>query len=167
MQLTIVREIFMAQATIGRLFIDGEFFCYTSEKQVRPAGVRVEGSVAIPEGSYKASVGSSTVVSRQRGTPTRLLGLHGVQGFAGVRVVGAGTNSDFIEGTITVGSSHTLTKGLVKDSVETQLIERIGKDFEGVVTVVNCTTLLYPALGADDKYSAVLDRIYGNHPLLA
>lgn len=39
--------------TIGKMYIDGEYFCDTLEDKVRPEGVKVYGETAIPYGTYK------------------------------------------------------------------------------------------------------------------
>lgn len=44
------------EETIGRLSIDGEFFCWTLEDVVRPDGVKVAGRTAIPKGVYRMDV---------------------------------------------------------------------------------------------------------------
>lgn len=45
-----------ATETIGRMSIDGEFFCWTLEDAVRPDGVKVAGRTAIPKGVYRMDV---------------------------------------------------------------------------------------------------------------
>lgn len=56
MKLKIKREEFTETSTIGSLFIDGEFFCYTLEDKVREPGVKVYGETAIPFGVYSLTL---------------------------------------------------------------------------------------------------------------
>ena len=64
--------------TLGKLFINGKFFCYTLEDMVRPAGVKVAGATAIPAGVYRVTI--------ERSPAFRMLTprLHAVPGFEGV-----------------------------------------------------------------------------------
>ena len=64
--------------TLGRLSINGIFFCYTLEDVVRPAGVKVAGETAIPAGVYPVTI--------ERSPTFRMLTprLHEVPGFEGV-----------------------------------------------------------------------------------
>jgi hypothetical protein len=66
--------------TLGKLSIDGNFFCYTLEDVVRPAGAKVAGATAIPAGVY--------LVTIERSPTFRMLTprLHKVPGFEGVLI---------------------------------------------------------------------------------
>ncbi|MDO7885340.1 DUF5675 family protein [Hymenobacter cheonanensis] len=63
--------------TLGELFINGTFFCYTLEDVVRP-GAKVAGETAIPAGTYPVTI--------ERSPTFRMLTprLHRVPGFEGV-----------------------------------------------------------------------------------
>jgi len=52
MNLRIERDIFTVSSSTGRLYLDGTFFCVTLEPTARPAGIKVPGKTAIPEGIY-------------------------------------------------------------------------------------------------------------------
>lgn len=56
MKLEIKREEFTDKSTIGSLFIDGEFFCYTLEDKVREPGIKVYGETAIPFGEFSLTL---------------------------------------------------------------------------------------------------------------
>ena len=74
--------------TIGHLYIDGEFFCYTLEDEVRLRGHKVYGKTAIPTGTYKVIVDMS---KRFRRYMPRILQ---VPDFTGVRLHGGNTAED-------------------------------------------------------------------------
>lgn len=50
MKLRIEREIYTTRTTLGRLYVDEEFYCYTLEDTVRADGIKVMKETAIPSG---------------------------------------------------------------------------------------------------------------------
>lgn len=56
MILELIRDTYSAQSTSGKLFINGEMFCFTLEDTVRSTGIKVSGHTAIPEGSYRCGI---------------------------------------------------------------------------------------------------------------
>lgn len=52
MHLFLKREATVNQATPGKLYIDGEFVCFTLEDVVRLKDVKIYGQTAIPAGEY-------------------------------------------------------------------------------------------------------------------
>jgi hypothetical protein len=59
MKLKLFRVILTDKTTIGKLFIDGVFFCYTLEDAVRPKGVKIKGQTAICSGLHSLTLGWS------------------------------------------------------------------------------------------------------------
>ena len=120
MEILIKREEFTKESTIGSMFIDGKFFCYTLEDYDRDlnkdgdlndAGeAKVFGLTAIPKGKYKVIVDYS---NRFKKTLPHILN---VPGFEGVRIHNGNTAKDS-EGCILIGS--TKSKNFVGDSVNT------------------------------------------------
>ena len=49
---------------IGDMYLNGEFFCYTLEDEVRAKGEKVYGKTAIPDGTYKVIVNRSNRFKR-------------------------------------------------------------------------------------------------------
>lgn len=96
MELLLRREPSTDGATIGQLFINGTFFCWTLEDVTRAQGVKIYGETAIPFGRYKVIVN----MSRRFGRPLPLV--LGVENFTGVRIHG-GNNAKDTEGCILVG----------------------------------------------------------------
>jgi lysozyme len=96
MELKLVRDVCGADCTLGKLFIDGAFDCYTVEDVVRPGGQKVHGKTAIPEGRYRVTVSRSPRFGRD------LPLLENVPDFEGVRIHPGNTAAD-TEGCIIPG----------------------------------------------------------------
>ena len=77
----IIKRIFKGpNYTIGKLSIDGKYFCDTLEDTVRKPGVKIPGKTAIPAGKYKIKL---TVSLRFGKLMPRLMD---VPGFTGVLI---------------------------------------------------------------------------------
>lgn len=98
MKIEIVRFQFTDKSTIGRLYVDGVFECYTLEDKIRD--MKIKGITAIPAGIYKVIIDMS-------GRFKRLLPLLiNVLGFSGIRIH-IGNKPEDTEGCILVGQSFT------------------------------------------------------------
>jgi len=90
--------------TIGKLYIDGQYLCYTLEDKMRQeankpvADWKVYGKTAIPTGTYKVLV---TMSARFKKPLPLLLN---VEGFSGVRIHAGNTSAD-TEGCILLGTA--------------------------------------------------------------
>lgn len=73
---------------IGDLHIDGEFFCFVLENEIRPDKVKVFGKTAIAAGQYKVEL---TMSNRFKRVMPILLN---VPMFTGVRLHGGNTSED-------------------------------------------------------------------------
>lgn len=86
MKIRVVREPSVDGATLGCMFLDGHFFCFTLEDEIRErtgapvASWKVAGATAIPAGNYRVIV----TPSARFGRPLPLL--VDIPGFAGVRI---------------------------------------------------------------------------------
>lgn len=99
--------------TIGRLYIDGKFFCNTLEDTDR--GLRqdmplkeivmskVYGQTAIPTGTYKVQFTWSPKYNRQ------MPQIMSVKGYAGVRIHAGNTNADTL-GCVLLGDNTSIGK---------------------------------------------------------
>lgn len=95
MNMWLKRYRFGTTATIGELYLNGEFQCYTLEDVVR-SGPKVHGHTAIPEGRYRVEITWSPRFKRM------LPLLYDVPGFEGIRIHPGNTDRD-TEGCILVG----------------------------------------------------------------
>ena len=110
MNITVKRIFKGPKYTIGKLSIDGHYFCDTLEDTVRPAGVKIPGRTAIPAGKYQIEITESIRFNRLMPI------IKDVPGFSGVRIHSGNTAED-TEGCILVGKNRV--KGKVLDSRKT------------------------------------------------
>lgn len=94
MILKLVRDPSNAKCTLGSLYVDGDFECYTLEDVVRD--IKVFGETAIPAGTYTIDI----TYSNHFGKDLPLL--ENVPNYEGVRIHSGNTAAD-TEGCILVG----------------------------------------------------------------
>ena len=129
MEITLKRITKQKAYTIGKLYIEGEYFCDTLEPTWRDIGWRrpgrkIPGRTAIPEGRYAVAVSFSPKFKRW------LPLLLNVPLFMGIRIHAGNTASD-TEGCILPGLNTM--KGRVTDSriYEHRIVRRLGRRPEG------------------------------------
>lgn len=123
--------------TIGRMYVDGKYFCDTLEdtdrgiRQDEPAEIekkKIHGKTAIPTGEYQVDLnqvshrfGSRSWAWPYKGKVPRLLG---VPGFAGV-LIHPGNTAEDTSGCILIGENKVV--GKVVNSVKTfhKLMEKM------------------------------------------
>ena len=99
MELKLIRETFTEDSTIGKLFINGEFHCFTLEDKVRE--VKIKSITAIPKGRYEVAI---TFSNRFQELMPLLIN---VPNFEGVRIHWGNYSKD-TDGCILVGSSKAV-----------------------------------------------------------
>lgn len=105
MELRVERTDFSENSTIGKLYLDDQFECYTLEDKVRPA--KIKGRTAIPAGRYEVIINYSQRFNRP--LPLFL----DVPDFVGIRIHPGNTAAD-TEGCILVG--ETKEEGFIGQS---------------------------------------------------
>jgi hypothetical protein len=96
MQLTLQRRWTSEKSTIGELYINNAFFCFTLEDRLRATGLKVHGQTAIPAGQY------SIAITMSRRFKRLLPLLLDVPQFEGIRIH-PGNRAENTEGCILVG----------------------------------------------------------------
>ena len=113
MELVLTRDAFLPTRTLGKLYADNVFECFTCEDAVRDA--KIHGQTAIPKGRYRVVITLSNRFKRE------LPLLLNVENFTGVRIHSGNTEAD-TEGCILCGatrndsgvfSSRTATNNLI------------------------------------------------------
>ena len=107
MNIKLVREDFTEESTIGEMFIDGVFQCYTLEDKVRETEPKVYGKTAIPYGHYDIVINWSNRF--QKYMPL----LINVPNFEGIRIHSGNVASN-TEGCVLVGNYRS--KNLITES---------------------------------------------------
>lgn len=120
--------------TIGKLYVNGIYFCDTLEDVVRPQANgkvinKVHGETAIPSGRYRVAI---TYSNRFKKNMIQVLN---VPGFGGIRIHAGNVNSD-TDGCPLVGFNKE--KGKVLDSAVTS-----AKLFNNVKEFINDGTEVY------------------------
>ena len=110
--------------TIGKMYLNGEYFCDTLEDAIRP--VKIPNETAIPAGIYKVEVIYSPRFKRN------LPLLVDVPNYTGIRIHN-GSNKDHTSGCILVG--FNTSKGILSDSRKisdklTNLLESLSESIE-------------------------------------
>ena len=92
MNITVKRIFKGPKYTIGKLYIDGKYFCDTLEDTVRAPGVKIPGRTAIPAGKYQIEITESIRFNRLMPI------IKDVPGFSGVRIHSGNTAEDAVRG---------------------------------------------------------------------
>jgi hypothetical protein len=110
MKLTLKRNIYTTHSTIGELYLDNEFICYTLEDVVRADGVKIYGETAIPDGKYSVCLSYSNRFKRVMpllyNHPDLSVRGDGDVIFRGIRIHSGNTDEDTL-GCILVGETKT------------------------------------------------------------
>lgn len=119
MKLKLQRTFKAETYTVGKLFIDGIYFCDTLEDKVRD--VKIKGITAIPTGKYKVQI---TMSNRFKKLMPLLIN---VPNFEGVRIHSGNTSED-TEGCILVGKNSEPGKVTNSRNTFKKLMLELNKD---------------------------------------
>jgi hypothetical protein len=114
MELTVLRNRFHKDYTAGQLYIDGVYFCFTLEDEIRD--VKVKGETAIPEGYYDVAFEDSPKFGPQT------LTILNVPNFTHIRIHAGNTEKD-TDGCILVGWRINSAGVIVPGTSRTALVE--------------------------------------------
>jgi len=121
LDLQLVRDTFTSNYTLGKLYVEGVFCCYTCEDTDRKLetnpNAKLYAKTAIPRGSYRLHVNYSQHF--QRLLPL----LDSVPGYTGIRIHGGNTAAD-TAGCILVGKTRT-TNGVANCAVKVQEVSNV------------------------------------------
>lgn len=128
MKLELKRIALKDTYTIGRLYIDGEYFCDTLEDKVRDLSQekKVPGETAIPAGTYKVIVNDSPRFKR------KLPRLLNVPHFDGILIHRGNTPED-TSGCILVGENKQIGRVINSTIYEERLVELL--KYENNITI--------------------------------
>jgi hypothetical protein len=138
-KLKIIRKWISARTTIGELYINDSFFCYTLEDTVRAYGIKVPRETAIPQGIYKVNVTRSTRFKRDLPMVfTESNGYELINGgisFKGIRFHGGNTHKN-TEGCILV-AYNKIDSNTIQGTAERDLVKELSNFNSITLEVVN------------------------------
>ena len=123
MLIEVKRDICKENFTLGKMFIDNEFYAYTLEDSVRKPGQKVPGKTAIPAGSYKVTVTYSPHFKKM------LPLINDVPEFDGIRIHGGNSAAD-TNGCILVAKNREARWGVIWGSLFADISARISADLK-------------------------------------
>lgn len=126
LHLTLFRNIFKTDRTLGKLFAQGEFFCHTLEDASRP--VKIKGETCFETGVYEVEVTRSPRFKRLMPL------IKNVPRYIGIRFHG-GNDPDDTDGCPLVANNTDGDK--IWGTAEAELTEMILKYDRCILTVVN------------------------------
>lgn len=133
MKVTLRRIEYGSNYTVGRLYIESLFECFTLEDKVRDKGVKIFGETAIPAGIYKVTIDFSEHFGKD------LPHILDVPMFEGIRIHSGNTDLD-TEGCLLVGTGwgggDNISNSRVAFShLYDQLLSAIDKKEEITITI--------------------------------
>ena len=131
MKRLLLKRVFRAEEyTIGRLSIDGAYFCDTLEDRVRDLSheAKVSGQTAVPAGVYTVTLTQSPRFGRV------LPELHNVPHFTAIRIHAGNSAADTM-GCILVGENSVKGRLVNSRLWESRLVERLEGDEAICITI--------------------------------
>ena len=139
MKIKVVRQVFTDKSTIGSLYVNDVFFCYTLEDKDRGLdqsqslimiqAKKLFGITAIPYGNYPLIVNKSPKFGRL------LPRLQGIKGFDGV-LIHRGNSAEHSHGCILVGYKKGVDCIMESTKAEADLITILQKESTHTIEIV-------------------------------
>jgi hypothetical protein len=139
MKIKVVREVFTDKSTIGSLYLNDKFFCYTLEDKDRGLdqsqsliiiqAKKLFGITAIPYGKYPLIVNKSPKFGRL------LPRLQGIKGFDGV-LIHRGNSAEHSHGCILVGYKKGTDCIMESTKAEADLITILQRESTHTIEIV-------------------------------
>ena len=139
MKIKVVRQVFTDKSTIGSLYVNDVFFCYTLEDKDRGLdqsqsvftiqAKKLFGITAIPYGKYPLIVNKSPKFGRL------LPRLQGIKGFDGV-LIHRGNNAEHSHGCILVGYKKGTDCIMESTKAEADLITILQRESTHTIEIV-------------------------------
>ena len=139
MKIKVIREVFTDKSTIGSLYVNDVFFCYTLEDKDRGLdqsqslimiqAKKLFGITAIPYGKYPLIVNKSPKFGRL------LPRLQGIKGFDGV-LIHRGNSAEHSHGCILVGYKKGTDCIMESTKAEADLITILQKESTHTIEIV-------------------------------
>lgn len=137
-QLRLIRDTFTTKSTIGKLYVNDIFFCYTLEDVARAENVKIDGETAIPTGVYKVAISNSSrfrrpmpmIFTESNGYELKNKGIS----FKGIRIHG-GNKPENTEGCILVAFNKG--ENSIWGTAEKELVNKI-QSFDNIgIEIIN------------------------------
>lgn len=137
--LEVDRYSYTKDTTIGRMHLNGQYYCYTLEDTTRGRNVKINAKTAIPEGLYKVKVTHSPKYNRDMpliyNQSDMSLEANGIS-FRGLRLHG-GNDADDSEGCILVAKNY-IDKDTIQGSMSNDLTAKLKElGGEGWINITN------------------------------
>lgn len=142
-KIVVIRNEFFDDTTIGKMYINDEYFCWTLEDAVRAYGVKIKGATAIPVGIYKVKLSMSNrfkrimpmVFTEKNGYEL----INGGISFLGIRIHGGNTHLN-TDGCILVAKNRPKAK-MIQGTMESTLVKILKEYDEITLQIINDITL--------------------------
>ena len=136
MKLALIRKYKKDKYCIGKLYIDGEYFCDTLEDKDRGLTdnmtvseinkIKVKKETAIPTGTYKVTITYSNRFKKNMPL------INNVKGFEGIRIHSGNTDKD-TEGCILVGQNKVVGQVINSQATYKVLYNKLLKDTNNLI----------------------------------
>ena len=128
LNLLLMRDTFTTKSTLGKLYINGQFFCYTLEDVVRGKGIKINKETAIETGCYPVKITYSNRFKRN--IPI----LSSVPLFTGIRLHG-GNKADNTDGCILI-AYNKINNDTIQGTAEKDLTKILKKQNNEIILVI-------------------------------